>query len=489
MISLLEVAERVQNGSKMNTMDYDMSLFRKVQELTARHKLNQSGKEEFWDVDNAYLDSIFQAGVDFLVENGVYCINTQRIVKFSEDEVRRAAREMPKEILVGEGADTRIIRKRGIEDHYNRPSIIVAGHSGWSDEVPVPIHIATREMTRDARVDAIQGFMYAATDGLEIAGEPLWAYGARRSVERVRDGITQAGRPGLCVIQYPTMTSAFAMIAAMDPRRGLRPSDGTLFSIQPDLHIEVNYIAASLVFEEYGLAYKENQGGGSNFTIDIYGNMIISVASRLAAWICYRDNIQGGGGTSEPVGYGTGRDWRRTQLTATSQAEGGKKYNTMWLNFATFKALHRHSNLITKANIWGCHEVAEEQMSEEFILREAISAMRETLFGNHFHFAGSANPPTVIRWAIDISDAVMRSKLKLSDYQELVKRIVREKLPSPEKFQPYDMRMKVYENPKHLLDPQLQVYDFFKQKISDEYLKNERNIRLYLQDLGLDFVA
>jgi hypothetical protein len=65
------------------------------------------------------------------------------------------------------------------------------------------------------------------------------------------------------------ITRAFAQIAAMDPYRGLRPTDGTLFSIQPDLHVDADYIAASYVYEEYGLAYKENQGGGSNFVVDV----------------------------------------------------------------------------------------------------------------------------------------------------------------------------------------------------------------------------
>jgi hypothetical protein len=487
MISLLEVEERVQTGAKMDTKDYDMGLFRKTQELTKKHNLNQQGKEEFWDVDNAYADALFQSAIDFLTEWGIYCVSTNRVIRFGEDEVRRAAREIPGEIRVGEGSDARIIRKRGIEDVYNRPYIIVAGHSAWSDMVPIPIHVVVREMVKDKRVDAIQSFMYAETDHIEIKGPAHWAYGARRAVERVRNGCTQAGRPGLCIIQYPVMTRAFAQISTMDPYRGLRPTDGILFSIQPDLHVDADYIAASYVYEEYGLAYKENQGGGSNFVADVYGGMIISVASRLAAWICYRDNIQGSGGASMP--RGAGRDWGGTAPgIAPLTGDSGKKVNLMWLDFAALKALHRNTDLITKSNIWGCHEMAVEQMSEEYLLMQALSAIRETLCGNHFHFGGSANPPTVIRWPIDVSDAVMRSKLRLSDYQELSKKITSEKLVGWEdKSRLKDQRMKAYESPGQLLEVQMKVYDFFKQKISEEYLTNERKVRNYLKDLGLDF--
>jgi hypothetical protein len=167
-----------------------------------------------------------------------------------------------------------------------------------------------------------------------------------------------------------------------------------------------------------------------------------------------------------------------------------KKYEPNWLNFAGYKALHRNTGLVTKANIWGCHEAAVEQLSEEFLLMQAMSAMRETLWGNNFHFAGSANPPTVIRWPIDVSDAVMRSRLNLRDYHELTTRITRERLQGWQDMSRIrDQRMKAYESPAHLLDVQLEIYDFYKGKISEKYLENEKKVRGYLKDLGLDFRA
>ena len=491
MINQLEIARRTRTEPKMDTLDFDMGIFRKTQELTKRYSLNVSGKEEFWDVDKAYADSVFQAGVDLLTELGIFCVTTNRVVKFTEDEVKRAAREIPSTIEVGEGSDRRIFQKRGIEDYHNRPSFIVAGHSAWSDKVPLPIHLAVRANVADERVSAMQGFMYAETDDYEITGPTHWAYGARRAFERVRTGCTLAGRPGLCVIQYPTITRAFGVIAAMDSVKGIRPSDGTLFSIQPDLHVETGYIAASYVFEEYGLAYKENQGGGSNFIADIYGGMIIAVASRLAAWMCYRDNMQGGGRANAP--RGARRDWggrsRYIPQLATAKTKDGAY--SLWLNFAAFKALHRNTGLITKANIWGCHEMAVEQMSVEFILMQALSAIKETLWGNHFHFAGSINPPSVIRWAADISDAVIGSKLRMRDYKELSEKIYHEKLEGWAERDPRwantpDQRMKAYADPARLIDIQLKVYDFYKQKYSQEYLDNEETARNYLTDLGLD---
>jgi hypothetical protein len=46
--------------------------------------------------------------------------------------------------------------------------------------------------------------------------------------------------------------------------------------------------------------------------------------------------------------------------------------------------------------------------------------------------------------------------------------------------------MKAYADPARLIDIQLKVYDFYKQKYSQEYLDNEETARNYLTDLGLD---
>ncbi len=491
MITLLEVAERLRFGTKLDTREYDMGLFRKTQELTKRHHLDISGSDAFWEVDNAYADAVFQAGINLLTEWGVFCVSTNRVVTFTEDEVRRAVREIPSSIVAGDGSDTRVFRKRGIEDREVPPSFIVAGHSAWSDHAPIPLHVAVRSNVAHERVDAMQGFMYAETDGYEITGLTHWAYGARRAFERVRMGCTQAGRPGLCVIQYPTITRAFGLIAAMDPRHGIRPTDGTLFSIQPDLHIESDYVAASYVFEEYGLAYKENQGGGSHFIADIYGSMIVSVASRLAAWICYRDNIQGGGSASAPQGAIKDRRDHTSYKPALATAQTKEGAYPMFLSFATYKALHRNTGLITKAQLWGSHNRAVEQQSVEYLLMLALSVMRETVWGNHLHINGTINPPSVLQWAVDVSDAVVRSNLKLSDYKDFSERISREKLDGWIERDPRwayvpDMRMQAYSDPTHLLDVQLEVYDFSKHTYSPTYLANERTTRKYLQNLGLD---
>ena len=103
MISLLDIAERTQKGHKMAEDAWNMSLFHKVSELVKRYEIpNYTSDTPFLNLDDKLPEKAFQAGVDLLVEHGVYCITTGRVVEFSKQEVLDAIKECPKEIVVGE---------------------------------------------------------------------------------------------------------------------------------------------------------------------------------------------------------------------------------------------------------------------------------------------------------------------------------------------------------------------------------------------------
>jgi len=134
MISLLEIAERTKSGPKLIEKEWNMSLFKKMQDLARKYRLGYSGPDLFFNVDDDYADRAFQAAVDFVVESGVCCVSTNRVVRFTQDEVRKALREVPHEITVGEGKDARRIRKREME-HTSSVSIIGGGHRPWSEKL------------------------------------------------------------------------------------------------------------------------------------------------------------------------------------------------------------------------------------------------------------------------------------------------------------------------------------------------------------------
>ncbi len=103
MLSLLDIPERMQRGLKMDENAWNMGLFRKMNELTERYQLFYPKDAPIFNLDWGMMDRAFRAAVDFLVETGVYCISTSRVVQLSKDEVLSTIKGMPKEVTVGEG--------------------------------------------------------------------------------------------------------------------------------------------------------------------------------------------------------------------------------------------------------------------------------------------------------------------------------------------------------------------------------------------------
>ncbi|MCW4037883.1 MAG: monomethylamine:corrinoid methyltransferase [Candidatus Bathyarchaeota archaeon] len=478
MISLLEIAERIRSGQKMDNKEWGIGLFKKLQELIIKYDLKQEGPEKFYEVDDNYADSLFQAATDLLVEVGVYCTTTHRTIRFSEDEVREAARETPSEVTVGEGRDQRVWRKRELEDH-RPPSIDVSGHGPWSDAM-MPLPIIIRELARHPRVDLIEGYMYARIDGHEVHGKPLCAYAAKRAIEKIRNGVTMAGRRGMAITYYPVLTDAFSLIAPLNMERGLRKTDGVLLTILPDLIIEEDLVAAALIYNELG-CYSQCGGTGTGpFGGGIEGRMIESVAGPLAAWMVYRDTLLTAGGASQ------GAYLPRKGTTGPNRQTSQNSRGTQWQSFAVQQALRRNTNQIYYSIIWGESVSLDDLISEQYLLRVALSSIRTTILGLNFR-VGCTNPPTFTSWVVETSDAALKSNMKLQDYEEISARITKEKLSDYQFQTRQDKRMLIYgNNPNEFLKAGLKAYDWYNQTPTDEYLKNERTARKYLRNIGLN---
>jgi len=475
MISLLDVAERAYSGPRMEDMEWNMGIFRKMQELTKRHNLRRPLPDKFYEVDEAYLDLLFNAAVDFLHEMGVYCVTTHRVIRFTEDEVREASEQAPSQLIIGEGKDAHIITKRAIGDRKST-HINTGGHSAWSEDL-LPLPLIVRELTRIPRVGSLEGFNFVKIDGREVHGTPKVVYAARRAVERVREGLRLAGKAGLAICYYPILTSAAALIAPIDPERGLRKSDGLLLSVLPDLKVESDLIAVAVVHENYG-SYRVNGGAGGQvggFCGDVYGAMIESVARNLAAWLVYRDQIQYSGGISTEMDARSVEGKRA--VVAANEGEAVLRSLIVQLT------IRRNTSIITYGGGWP-QNGGEDLCSEEHLIETALACMRSTALGHNIHL-GETPPPTTVAWAADVSDATLEAGLKLPDLYELTSKIRREKLVGKTRIFNRDRRQLLYQDPQAFFASEQKCYDFVNQRPSEELLRSRKIAAKYLWDVGI----
>lgn len=383
MLSLLDIAERTHTGPKMTELDWDMGLFTKMTELAQRYEIRVPAEIDWFNLDAGLVERALQAAIDFLVDKGVYCLSTGRVVQFSREEVLTALREAPEAIEMGEGRDRRIFRQRRVEGR--EPLNVCPGHHSPFDLDLAPLVV--ENWARIPRADFIEGFNFTHVDGREIRGLPLEAYATRRQVEALRDGIRKAGRPGLAIVLYPINTQAGALLAALDPDAGLRPTDGTMLSILPDCKMEHDLLTAAIVGHEYGLfAISCSYSLVGGFCGGVEGALIEAITQPLASWLVYRDELQYVGVMNMPGGPST-------SLQPTS-----------WASSIVFQALNTHTRTICMQGLL----TRSGPGTEANLLEIALKSIEGQINGGNLYITRHSKPamnagqtPLEAEWMID----------------------------------------------------------------------------------------
>ncbi len=199
MLSLLEIAERSQKGPRVEEKAWNMSLFARMTALAKKYELAHPAGV-FVNTDDGLAERAFEAAVEFLSADGVYCVSTGRVIQFSEGEVREAAREAPSRVIVGEGRDQRVITQKKVEGR-EALNHCPGHHAPFSEEL---LPLVVKNFAQIPAGDYLEGLNFPVVDGREIHGPPMEAYAARREVAWLREGVRKAGRPGMAIAYYPT---------------------------------------------------------------------------------------------------------------------------------------------------------------------------------------------------------------------------------------------------------------------------------------------
>ncbi|MCL5026302.1 MAG: monomethylamine:corrinoid methyltransferase [Chloroflexi bacterium] len=411
MISLLDIAERTQKGPKMEEKVWDLGLFAKMRELIRKYELTCPRDGSFFNLDDALADRAFHASVDFLAEQGVYCITTNRVVKFDREEVLQGIREMPSEVLMGQGRDVRMFKQRRIEEHEALNH--VPGHHAPFSEQMAPL--AVKNFAMMASCDYVEGFNFKVIDGREIYGMPIESYAARRQVAWLREGVRKAGRPGLGIAFYPITTRASVLVAPMDPDYGLRRTDGLLLSVLPDVKMEQDMLTAAIVYNDYG-AFRIGGGGtamAGGFCGDVEGAIIEAIVRGIAEWLVYRDQLHGSG---------LGHVSRAKATTLTPAPE------LWWAMSVVAQALARNTNMV----LYNGGYSFSGPGTEGVLLERALQSIKVPVNGTNLMFprhtraqVDAAQTPFEAEWDWEVATAVMRGRFTRADADEAARRVAR----------------------------------------------------------------
>ena len=193
-VGVLETYDRARTGPRVDETEWDQKIiYQTAHKLKEKYRL-QFDRTKIIPTDTDMMDRLYQAGLEMLVSLGVYCMDTGRVIKYTEDEVLVAIAAAPYELTLGEGRDARRLVARSFDDP--RPPLCQGGPTGApvSEGIFVAMHEA---YAREPLVDAIVNGVLSTINGREPKPGSPWEIAAvKAEVSMIRMATARAGRPG-----------------------------------------------------------------------------------------------------------------------------------------------------------------------------------------------------------------------------------------------------------------------------------------------------
>jgi methylamine--corrinoid protein Co-methyltransferase len=224
MINFDAVVYRSMHGPIMSSDDFDKKTFiPSMQNILREFNIQYDGKDPL-PLDDDLADRVFEAGLKFYQTVGTYCVDSERVIRFSEQEIRDALKHAPSSVELGANTDRRRLVARKPEDSTPPWCSVGAGGAGVSNE-----QLLESIVTAYAKIplaNSITTPSLITLDGKTIVAEtPLEVEGAIRTVRLCREALRRAGRPGLPMVNgLATAVSGRATIAGS--HFGFRSCDG-----------------------------------------------------------------------------------------------------------------------------------------------------------------------------------------------------------------------------------------------------------------------
>lgn len=229
---LLDIIDRAYKGPVTEEKEFDLSYVADgVASAVKKYDL-KFNKEQIIQTDDAMIDRVWQAGLDFFTSCGVYVTTTSRRITYERAEVEEALRWAPTAVRIGQGQDSRIERHRVVED----PSapIIIGGPIGTplSETFYVPI---MQSYIQEPIVDTVTSGTLESTYGrAPRTASPYEVVAAWQEVDLLFSAARRAGRPGMAFGAVQMGISDVGYLSAIS-RDGYRPSDWHMIAMMSEL--------------------------------------------------------------------------------------------------------------------------------------------------------------------------------------------------------------------------------------------------------------
>ena len=252
MVNLLEIIDRSLDGPFTSENDFDLKIFvPKLREVVKKYEIKYDPENPL-SCDDDLADRVFQAGIELFADVGIYCTDTERIIKFTTEEIQEALAEAPSRPVFGEGNDAKALVGRKPESDIHPWCFIGAGGAAVSNERLFESILESYASFLPLADSITTPTIKHIEERLVRTRGPLEIIACMRSSTLAREALRKGGRPGLPIMNsIASAGSDAAKIAGS--QFGLRPTDGWLIGTIAEMKI------SNERFNE--IAYVKNLGG------------------------------------------------------------------------------------------------------------------------------------------------------------------------------------------------------------------------------------
>lgn len=458
MADYFDILYRARNGPYITEEDWDLEKVAfTTQKLVDEYHLEWD-QNQVVTSDSALADAVFDAGFQLALEVGCYSRSTERIIKFSRQELETGMRSLPQKLVLGEGKDARTLAPRDICDEC--PPVIWAGNPGapYPEELFLPSVIS---WAKEPVVDLITCGSLSEVSGHEVrTGDPVEILATRRELLYLRQALKMVGRPGMGMLAAQSSVSELGDLAVAHPDY-LRPCDAHLVPLLNELKIDNRNVSRVINSLEYGMR-------NANLTCvmvgglggDAPGSAVINVASFLIGNLTNLADYQ----LLHPI------HMRHVATTTRS---------VLWVENIVQQAFHRNAPCIIVTDVYP----KSGALTKELLYETAANSIVITVSGGHLEGVGSADgllpngTGLECRLMGEVGHAVAKQGLSLDEANEMAIRLI-------EKYE------HVFDNPDGNPGVRFdEAYDLETVKPTPEWLQMYEEVKEELQEMGLSHLG
>jgi methylamine--corrinoid protein Co-methyltransferase len=442
---LWEAIQRSTTGQLMTEEKFETELFPTVLgDLQKKYRIEFDPDEPAM-IDPDMADAIFEAGKELLLEVGLLCKNTQRIIKFTQEEIEEVIATARHEVTLGHGREAITLSPRAPGDMQYPYCFNAAGGLTTNTE-----HYKQHAMTvmQEPTCDGVIPMpLFAVGDMKNIADTPAQTHVCLTEARIMNEAAAWAGKPGLFLGIPMSATTPLTLMSTF--ASGLYNKHNCTLPVQILQDMRVDY-------DRFNLAYFADQQGLEPW---------MSSSPTLYAYITGPEQgaMQIIAHTLGMLAYSGGALTQAMSVSVHGIYTGN---DITWCNSAAALAAERNLKLPWVS--FGGTGGTASPLSDDHWYGIAIAAINACISGMEATWLSGGNTGIEARWIGEMSRAA--AQLTPQEGVEMMKKINKsERDPSPGPV------------------PLNELYDLNTMRPSQDFLNHYKKFTRIFMDLGLDY--